>query len=750
MLKRLLSYLQARPRQTVEKPLTREAATPASKGDKEPKPTHTFSPDAPISTPEEDRFQRWPFAERVAHTLAVRPDPSSLVVGIYGPWGDGKTSTLRMMERALKKHAGVAVANFNPWQFDSEQLLLKAFFASLAETLGKSLPTKKEEIGAALAKYGFLLSPVGGGEVAKGIGEVLSTVGLNEERLRIEKLLNEAGLRVIVMIDDIDRLDRREIQTILRLVKLTAGFQHVSYVLAFDDEVVAAALGERYGGGDVASGRRFLEKIVQVPLHLPPADSAELRRLAFEGVEQALAQSGISLTEDQVNAFVRHFVDGLGFELKTPRKAKLYGNALLFALPLLRGECNAVDLMLIEGIRVYYPKLYAAIRDNPAVFIPRASESTGRDDARRKQLDDLVNKALESHPPKQRDTVRSRLLEVLFPRLSSMGYGSDWDSIWFKEQRVCSSEYFARYFTYGVPRHDVSDQAVEEFLELILKGLDKATEKLRTYSKNGAMRQLIRKFRDRVDVLPPESCLALAMILARNGDLLPREKEPLMNDWTFMQAAILVAELLRKLPTQEERITRSTEIMAGSTPLPFAFEYLRWLRVDDPEREAKRVVPKETEDELGKLLADRIEKEAATAPLYRTFGGDTPALLWAWNKFGDPSKVSEHLAQSFERGKDEVLAFLASYIGLSWGMESGLPHKSDLRRDTYDAVSKLIAPGLIIEKLRVLYWAAVDNPEYHHGRDVPFEKRLALQFAHIHRQVAAPKAEPASSPETVG
>lgn len=190
--------------------------------------------------------------------------------------------------------------------------------------------------------------------------------------------------------------------------------------------------------------------------------------------------------------------------------------------------------------------------------------------------------------------------------------------------------------------------------------------------------------------------------------------------------------------------------MAGSTPLPFAFEYLRWLRVDDPEREAKRVVPKETEDELGKLLADRIEKEAATAPLYRTFGGDTPALLWAWNKFGDPSKVSEHLAQSFERGKDEVLAFLASYIGLSWGMESGLPHKSDLRRDTYDAVSKLIAPGLIIEKLRVLYWAAVDNPEYHHGRDVPFEKRLALQFAHIHRQVAAPKAEPASSPETVG
>src|SRR5688572_29901269 len=106
------------------------------------------------------------------------------------------------------------------------------------------------------------------------------------------------------MIDDIDRLARKEIQTILRLVKLTARFQHVSYILAFDDEIVAAALGERYGEGGSASGRRFLEKIVQVPLHLPPADSNELRKLAFEGVDQALTQSGITLAEDQVNAFV--------------------------------------------------------------------------------------------------------------------------------------------------------------------------------------------------------------------------------------------------------------------------------------------------------------------------------------------------------------------------------------------------------------------------------------------------------------
>src|SRR2546427_5494048 len=79
-----------------------------------------YSADQPIRSKEEDRFNRWPFAKRIAETLAARRDPSSLVLAIYGPWGDGKTSTLLMMEEALKEHGQVATVRFNPWHFDSE------------------------------------------------------------------------------------------------------------------------------------------------------------------------------------------------------------------------------------------------------------------------------------------------------------------------------------------------------------------------------------------------------------------------------------------------------------------------------------------------------------------------------------------------------------------------------------------------------------------------------------------------------
>lgn len=69
-------------------------------------PGEHFSADRPIASANEDQFGRAPFAERIATTLASRHDPSSLVVGIYGPWGDGKTSTLHLMEvEALLREA---------------------------------------------------------------------------------------------------------------------------------------------------------------------------------------------------------------------------------------------------------------------------------------------------------------------------------------------------------------------------------------------------------------------------------------------------------------------------------------------------------------------------------------------------------------------------------------------------------------------------------------------------------------------
>src|SRR5207249_4148719 len=111
------------------------------------------------------------------------------------------------------------------------------------------------------------------------------------------------------------------------------------------------------------------------------------------GVDAALRLGGIELTKAQVEAFIRHFIDGLEPRVTTPRQARLYGNVLAFALPILKGEVNPVDQMLIEGIRIFYPKLYVLIRDNRELFMTRREER-GSSDPRKQRALELIEAAM--------------------------------------------------------------------------------------------------------------------------------------------------------------------------------------------------------------------------------------------------------------------------------------------------------------------------------------------------------------------
>ncbi|PCI28339.1 MAG: NTPase, partial [SAR324 cluster bacterium] len=349
-----------------------------------------YSSDSPISTKEEDRFSRWRFAERIAQVIAKRSDPSCLTIGLYGAWGDGKTSVLNFIEKSLKDNDGVVCIKFNPWRFTTEEELLSGFFIDIAEALDTELINSKDKlidiVKKALPAVGSLAGAVVGiGGSAKGAGDFASSfisgVGLNQLKERVEQELESAKKRVLIIIDDIDRLEKSEIQALFKLVKLTADFKYTAYILAFDKEVVSASLQDRYSSSVRNAGEQFLEKIIQVPLHLPFVEKKVLRDFCFQGIDEALSISEIQLSEQQIQEFVRDFTLAFDECLTTPRKAKLYGNILMFSLPILKGEVNPVDLMLIEAIRVFCPPLYEAIRDNNDYFIGLSDGSRPSDNS---------------------------------------------------------------------------------------------------------------------------------------------------------------------------------------------------------------------------------------------------------------------------------------------------------------------------------------------------------------------------------
>ena len=285
-----------------------------------------YTADRPINSEKEDAFQRYGFAKRIAETITKRQSKESIVFGLFGAWGEGKTSIINFIQNEISNQdANYIQITFNPWRFTDEAALLTSFFNTLASELKKNIPeevqtksnkkywiqkiwksittsndeplkTSTENIGELIQKYGKIAAIFGAAEVAETIGKAISNVDLDELKARIEKLLEENKKRIIIYLDDIDRLDKTEIHSIFRLVKLTGDFSFTVYILSFDQEMVASAIGERFGSGDKKAGESFLEKIIQVPLNIPKAQPDSLKKFCFSLVDNALYINEISLT----------------------------------------------------------------------------------------------------------------------------------------------------------------------------------------------------------------------------------------------------------------------------------------------------------------------------------------------------------------------------------------------------------------------------------------------------------------------
>jgi hypothetical protein len=706
-----------------------------------------YSSDHPIRSKREDRFNRAPFATRVADTTATRPDPSCIVIGLFGPWGSGKSSTLNLMEEALATHDNVVVVRFNPWLFNAEDRLLRGFFDTLAAALSHSLPAKADTIGSLLSDYASLLllasfsadnvDRAGKGHSAKGHDDSLASVRLEELKNRVEKLLQQAGKRVVTLIDDIDRLDRTAIQAVFKLVKLSASFANTSYVLSFDDEIVASSIGEGYAQAGYEAGRNYLAKIIQVPLHLPPPDAMQLRRMVFDGIATALRQAGIELRQVEADAFAHHFVAGLEPRLGTPRHANLYVNAVTFALPLLKDEAYPVDLLLMEGVRVFYPKLYLAIRDNADLFLGGGRDADqNTESAQRRRLAHLVGEVAGGMPEEQSASLRRDLLEALFPRLRTTRYGPEWEALWAREQRICSEQYFQRYFTYSVPPGDIGDLEVRSFLNgiaaLNAPGQDAA---LQAFARRGAFPRLVHKLLRAAPTVPADVASILISAIARNAWLAQAERDQTsMLDSTFSRAAHLLTNLARQAPQVQERDRIARSIAEIAQPLTFASECLRCMQRSADRAEEDQVLSEEGDSAMRLIIVDRIRLEAAAKPLHRTFGRHARWLYWLWAQ-QSAAEVASDLRDRLRADPAEVDALLDSYVGEASEGNSTLLEDADISREAYDAIAQLIDPESVATALMQRHGSGLGSGDFYPHDTSGMAQRIAHQFLWMHRRV---------------
>lgn len=688
--------------------------------------TNNYSSDAPIMDLSEDKFNRYPFAKRIAEVISGRTDPSSIVIGINGAWGEGKTSVFNFIENELKPYTEIVCLKFNPWRFGTEETMLINFFNYLADAIDSSLETKTDKISNLINTYGIPIAKATGfNTIAEGVSPFLANgVNLDKLKTRLEEKLNKEQIRVVVLVDNIDRLDKNEIHSLFRLIKLTADFKYTAYVLAFDKEVVTSALQDKYSYSSSFTGASFLEKIIQVPLQLPAADLENLRDYCLNELKHILEKNKIDLSYSEKEEFYHYFTTSLELFLRTPRQAKLYGNILTFSLPLLKGEVNVVDLMLIEGIRVFTPIIYTFIRDNRDLFL---SENTSSETDKEEKVQ-RIKEALKGLDNEEFEGMLN-LLKYLFPQLNSIytifSIGEEEDQLSLK-QRISAKDYFQRYFSYSVNNKDISDMVLDDLLKIAdslneIKVKEKFNKIITEQNRESIMTKLRRKTR----WFTINQAKHIALALANISNDLPII-DGFMRNTKFGNAAYVIVGCISSVKDSELRLSICRNILKSIDNLDFSIETFILL---NPEKENNKNFTHEN------LLSENDYKELARylteIIASRLYGGKTKgaseylAYMFAiWNDYGLDNEATDYLIEKLQQDEFFVFEFLERYTPVSYSGRN----RGDFEIDNYKAVCRLIDPQIIIDHLLDKYPLLPNDEEYPSSFDIERNELLARQF----------------------
>lgn len=411
--------------------------------------------DEPIDASSEDILGRAPIAHAFAHSIRTLDTSHGLVVGILGRWGVGKSSFVNLMREQFEVDPALTVVDFNPWMFSGTDQLVSFFFSEIGEELRVANKNAFAQAADWLDKFAGVLRPISQlmpipgaalwseifASSVKGVSETTNadrSVCVIRRRLIEELSALESPL--IVIIDDIDRLSASEVRDIFKLVRLTANFPNVVYVLVFDRERVECALAEH---GE--SGREYLDKIVQLSFDVPQIPKASLRSRVFDELEQVLVPlSDAHLNSGRWSDVYSKIVDPL---LSTMRDVARFTLSAKTAIVELGDEIDLVDLLAMEAIRVFRPNLFhrlTRLREELANTIRLAHSEQGRD----------VESMLVAEFPGNSDIIHA-LIRHVFPAvnlsLSDGRYDSRCVSSWRTDHRVAHPDFLSLYFDRVAP-----------------------------------------------------------------------------------------------------------------------------------------------------------------------------------------------------------------------------------------------------------------------------------------------------------
>ena len=723
-----------------------------------------YSSDKPISKASEDRYSRKEYSKKLAKLLCSKNITDDFVVGLYSKWGYGKSSTLAMVKEYIGSKA--IVIPFNPWIFDNQTAIVTALLYQLAKELDENGPKKKNIIERTKGRFtrsgaldssdsvqklikdytslvGVGLSLATGNSVVnagmRAVSELaqkyIKTSSIVDIKLRIEKKIACTGKRVIIIIDDIDRLDKDEIFQLLKLVKIIADFKGVTYLLAFDDEAVVNAINDKYSSGrGEESGRAFLEKIIQVPLHLPLIPPSHLSQELLSGIDEILQENKIRIDDDDARVFRSVYDSSIAPLIDSPRTITRYLNSLKFTVPFIIDEVDPIDLLIIEALRLFYPSIYNNLRTEKQLLTGVDDSFSFEDDnARRDRIKTKVDALC------QNKTGAIEIVNALFPVVNkAYNMRSQTPSMLElrRKKSVASPDYYDRYFSYGLGADDVSDT---ELIEIISQSSAKAiANKLSPLLINKSQDLILEKTKLYYSKSQSPIELAKAMFLVVND--LSEGQPGIFRDSPLEKSIQIVTDIVKDSP---DRIGYIKELLDEDINPEQLFYLAREVILNSEGDSPDRFLSHNDFTSFKKYLVKKIISDAKKHQLHSRHSRAGHILYHYWAEYGSKKEVDKYLRGSIKNA-DDALDYITLHLGRWHG--SGGSHRGNFDRATYDYIGQTIDIAYLYDLVAKAYPELKDVERYTElggvGRgginkignenSPEFRKSLAEQVMYLH------------------
>ncbi len=635
-----------------------------------------FASDAAIESRKEDRLNRYPFSEHLGNAILNWTNIETMVLGLYGEWGAGKSSIINLSLEYIIKTTGKdnktspIIFRFNPWNFTEQNQLVTIFFSELSKVIGfQGNSEQATEIGKKLLSYSKFFTPLTilapffpqFAELMKLPESTLKEMGnatkewseLNDKDLsaikaELYKQIIKLHRKIIIVIDDIDRLNNQEMRQIFQLVKMNANFPNTIYILSLDDQKVAAMLTE-----DKFPGKDYLEKIIQVPFHVPTIEKARLEKILFKELDSIIKPLLSKSTPFEKKRWQDIYFEGLSGVFPSLRSVKRYINSLRFTIMLVPNEINIVDFMGIESLRVFFPEVYTHIAKNKTLFVGDVY-SIDRDD--RKAKVEKINKMVESVPESDRKYVL-HIIYKLFPQIAN-NYGSEWQDIWEGQKFICSRYRYDRYFFLSVPEGQLPQQEINK---LIVKSdnINDLENSLIKLIRLKRVRKFLSRLPDFKELIPQKNIANFIIAMFNISDKLPQGREHDFDFGATMEATRIAYHLLNNIEDQKTRQKIAFKVIQGTSgiiaPLEFVFYEVERMEKNEHTRLFK---DNKTVEKLKEIMCKKLEERVKVDNLKSVPNLQNILLIWKNWKGDEKAKI---LVASLQTSTDGIGSILEGF-----------------------------------------------------------------------------------------